>query len=344
MAGNAEAKALATSGFLDDAGRVPGHLRNEPWCNGIVWSMNSMPGIAGEVTDFKNKWNPTLREKLYGAGTKARLSGEYVDSSEGYVTDVLDFRRDHFAAARTPLVFASDTHAPAVFRGLIVYEYSRAIADDVHKMDRLMMVNGTPDRLPWLAPLFDVLGTETDWNPGGVWRPMSDDELMFRRVLCGPKPYCFLMNTDFGRLGPDLVEKYMKRCLAYGMFPGFFSANASEGHYFSRPDLYDRDRPLFKKYVPLIKRVAEAGWQPVTRATSSDPKVYVERFGKRYLTVFNDSPKEQAVTITLGDPPPPKSRELVSGTDLKWADGKARVKLGPEDVAVIDLEPEAPAK
>ena len=45
----------------------------------------------------------------------------------------------------------------------------------------------------------------------------------------------------------ELVERYMKRALAYGMFPGFFSHNASEGHYFTRPSLYNRDRALLKK-------------------------------------------------------------------------------------------------
>ena len=82
----------------------------------------------------------------------------------------------------------------------------------------------------------------------------------------------------------------MKRCLAYGMFPGFFSHNASEGHYFTRPELYDRDRPLFKQYVPLCKRVAEAGWEPITRARSDDEHVYVERFGSRYLDRLQRQP------------------------------------------------------
>ena len=100
-------------------------------------------------------------------------------------------------------------------------------------------------------------------------------------ALCKGKPYCFLMNTDFEEFPPEMVEKYMKRSLAYGMFPGFFSHNAAEGHYFTRPELYERDRPLFQKYVPLCKRVAEAGWEPITAARSSDARVYVERFGQR---------------------------------------------------------------
>jgi hypothetical protein len=335
--GSAEAKALLASGYRDASGRLVARLRNEPWCNGAVWSMNSAPGIAGDATDFKNKWNPALREKLYGPQRKGDLDGEYIDSSEGYVTDELDFARDHFAAMQAPLVFASDSHRPAIFRGLVVYEYVRAIAEDMHKAGKLMMANGTPGNLPWLPPLLDVMGTETDWNSGGRWHPMADADLMYRRVLCGPKPYCFLMNTNFDKWPYELTEKYMKRCLAYGMFPGFFSADASTKTYFSQPALYNRDRPLFKKYVPLIKRVAEAGWQPITQARSSNPKVYVERWGEKLLTVFNDSAERQTAEITVEAAAPKPSRELVRSTDVPWKNGKATLTLEPEDVAVIEL-------
>jgi len=335
--GNAPAKALFASGHHDAEGRFVARMRDEPWCNGAVWSMNSSPAVAGDVTDFKNKWSPAIREKLYGPGRKGDLDGEYVDSAEAYVTDELDYRRDHFATARTPLVWAAETHKPAVFKGLIAYEYVRGMADDVHAMGKLMMANSTPHNWCWLAPYLDVMGTETDWNPGGRWRPMSDTEMMYRRILCGPKPYCFLMNTDFDKWPYELTEKYMRRCLAYGMFPGFFSANASTGHYFSRPDLYNRDRPLFKKYVPLVRRVAEAGWQPVARARSDNPRVYVERWGEKLLTVFNDSGEKQAAAITLDGPAPAAARELVRETNLASEGGKIRLTLDAEDVALIEL-------
>jgi hypothetical protein len=302
--------------------------------------MNSMPGIRGTVTDFKNKWSPKLREQLYGSNRRGDLDGEYIDSSEGYVTDELDFRRDHLAAADTPLVFSQDTHKPAIFRGLVAFEYVRGIAKDVHGMNKLMMANGAPTRLCWLAPLLEVMGTETDWRWGGKWHPMSDADLLYRRAMCKGKPYCFLMNTDYEKFPYELVEKYMKRSLVYGMFPGFFSHNASEGHYFSRPALYERDRPLFKKYVPLCKLVAQAGWQPVTLARSSDERVYVERFGdkeKRYLTIFNDSPDRRTVTITLEGESPASSRELTRGQTIAWKDGTTTLSLDGEDVAVLEL-------
>ena len=339
--GDSRAQAFLTSGFHDETGHFPARLLNTPWCNGAVWSINSMPGVQGEVTDFKNQWNAALRERLYGPKRQADLDGEYIDSSEGYVTDELDFHRDHFAIAETPLTFSTSKHQPAIFRGLIAFEYIRALANDVHAMDKLMMANSTPIRLCWLTPLLDVAGSETNWHTGDTWRPMSDSDLLFRRALCKGKPYCFLMNTEFEHFSHELVEKYMKRCLAYGMFPGFFSHNASQGHYFTRPELYNRDRNLFKKYMPLCKAVAEAGWQPVTGVRSNRDHIYIERFGDSYLTVFNDSDRPQQVTLTAEAPIDAAIRELVQGQKVVWRQGQTTLALAPESVAVLELNHEA---
>ncbi len=146
------------------------------------------------------------------------------------------------------------------------------------------------------------------------------------------------MNTRFEEFSHELVEKYMKRSLAYGMFPGFFSHNASQGHYFSRPKLYERDRGLFKKYVPLCKLVAEAGWEPITLARSSDHHIYVERFGSRYLTIFNDSAERRTVTITLEKKAPMVSHELVQSQTITLDNGQTTLTLNGENVAVIEIE------
>jgi hypothetical protein len=202
-----------------------------------------------------------------------------------------------------------------------------------------MFAKSTPHQLCWLVPFFDALGTETNWNPGGRWQPMSDAEMLYRRALCGTKPYCFLMNTDFTKFSYDMSERFMRRSLAYGMFPGYFSADASTGHYFTRPELYERDRPLFKKYVPLCKRVAEAGWQPITLVTSSDSKVYVERFGSEerqtYFTVFNDS-QERKTAMLRWEKDYKGFKDLVSGETVMVAEGELSLSLLPEGVAVLE--------
>jgi hypothetical protein len=294
-----------------------------------------MPEIEGG--SFALKWSPQIYQSKYGQTDKGILDGEYVDSAEAYVTASLDFRRENFAAAKTPLVFSKEDNQPAIYKGLMLFEYVRKISEDMHQNDKLMFANSTPDRLCWLAPWFDIMGTETDWNPGGRWTPMSDTSMLYRRALCGQKPYCFLMNTDFTKWTYDMSERFMKRCLAYGMFPGYFSADASTKTYFSQPELFERDRPLFKKYVPLCKLVAEAGWQPITLATSNDAKVYVERFGEKFFTVLNDSQETKTVTLRF-EKEYSEFKELVGGKMIKMENGVLTLTLSSEDVAVLAVE------
>ncbi len=332
-----QAEALLASGYHDPDGQLMARLLDTPWCNGAVWSMNSMPHIKGKATDFSLKWNPRVRDRFYGKSATSTLDGEYIDSSEGYVTGELDYRREHFARSETPLCFSLATRKPGIFRGLIAFEYTRSIARDIHGMGKLMMANSTPSRLCWLAPWLDVMGTETNWNPSGNWQPMSDSELLFRRALCGSKPFCFLMNTEFERFTSEKVESYMKRSTAYGMFPGFFSHNASQGQYFKRPELYERDRHLFQKYVPICRMLAESGWRPVTRAESSDDNVYIERFGDRYLTLFNDSHELRRVTVRLSDRAVKQVSLLLRGTKVDVVDNSFSISLPSEDLAVVDV-------
>jgi len=336
--GDPMARALSTSVSHDQKGEPDVRVLNPAWCrHGAVWGMTSLPKIKGKITDFKLKWNRKLRDELYRPKRGTAIGGEYIDSSEGYITAVLDFRRDHFAAADTALTFSLHGHKPAIFRGLMAFEYIRAIARDVHRLGKLMMANSTPGGFPWLAPLLDVMGTETNWNHQGKWSPPAEADMLYSRAMAKGKPYCYLMNTPFNQFSHRMVEKYMKRCLAYGMFPGFFSHNAMEDAYFGRTDLYERDRPLFKKYVPLCQKVGEAGWEPVTLAQSDTECVRLERFGDRYLTVFNHGSRRRTVTITLAGLAHRRSRELVTAKPVKWNEGRTSLTLGGEDVAVIKL-------
>jgi hypothetical protein len=126
------------------------------------------------------------------------------------------------------------------------------------------------------------------------------------------------------------------------MFPGYFSADASTGHYFTRPELYNRDRPLFKKYIPLCKRVAEAGWEPVTGARADNASVIVERFGAQpgpcYLTVYNlgDTRQKAVLTLTALNVKGP-CRELVSQGDVVWRNKQTEIELDAGDVRVIEM-------
>ena len=90
--------------------------------------------------------------------------------------------------------------------------------------------------------------------------------------------------------------------LAYGFFPSFFSVDASSDPYWQDKKKIENGRPFFKKYIPLIKEISGAGWEPVTAAKVSTEDVRIERFGtsdKFYFTVRNNGTKDAACNIEL---------------------------------------------
>ena len=83
--------------------------------------------------------------------------------------------------------------------------------------------------------------------------------------------------------------------------------------------------------------MAEAGWEPVTRASSSNKNVRIERFGDQYLTVLNDSDQQQEAVITAQTDIKGPTAELLSGQNLDWHEKKAMITLAAGDVAVLRL-------
>lgn len=340
--GDPRARAWRGSVMRDEDGARVGRVMDTPWCRGAIWLLSPLPDIAG-VCEYKVKNTEADFAKFYAKPFPVGQDGEYIDSAEGYLTPTLDFNRAVFVASDTPLVFSSDEdHRPALFRGLSMYEYVRRTAARVWPRGRFVMANGVPGRWPWLPAYVDVGGTETKWiDEEGRWRPESHRSLLYKRALSMGKPYCYLQNVDFEKFAYADMENFMRHCVAYGLFPGCFSHNASEGHYFTRPEVYNRDRPLFKKYVPLCKMLSEAGWRPVnTLVASTDARVFVEQFGARYVTVFNSA--RATVKVRLTAKAGARASEYVEGGEVSFADGVATLELAPDAVRVLDFNLNTP--
>jgi len=353
---SAEVSRLAA--MFDEADQPSLLFRNEPWCDGAIWSLNPNPHLGATAQPGASAgaplngatlhWNEQIKARLYGTNLTVQPDGEYLDSLEGYVTAELNFRREHFRFSTVPLTFDTQSRRPALFKGLAVFEFTRWIADEVHRLDKLLFANGVPYRFSFLCPWLDVMGTETDWLHQGRYRPAADSQILLWRTLSGGKPYVLLMNTDYDAFGPELVEHYFQRCLFYGLFPSFFSHNAAENPYWQNPRWYNRDRALFKRYVPIIKRVAEAGWQPVTAAHCDNARLWLERFGSPdqgsvYFTLFNDTATPQPARVTLDArsldlDPQGATFEVGHGDGIEALEAGWRVRLGPQQVAVLAVK------
>jgi len=312
---------------------------------GTVWFDDLFVGEEGSDKNLlKNPGMEVLQV------TKAELDGTYIDSLEGWGLQP-NYNRRHFAFVDAPLLYDLHTRQPLILTIFSTYEFARELERRMRSRGKLMMANAVLHNFCWFAHLLDVMGTETNWHRNKTWRPMTDPQFCFKRAMCYQKPYCFLMNTHYPDFTPDLVERYMKRSLFYGFFPGMFSENAATNCYFENPKWYNRDRALFKKYVPLIQSITKAGWQPITFARTDDPKVYVERFGEPgrggvFLTIFNDSPETRRFRLELEADPLgitqlKEAADLVSGKTIAFETeaGKlsASLELDPEDVLLIEL-------
>ncbi len=331
------AQVTKTAGMAGPGGEPRLLFRDTPWCNGAVWSLNPNPHLPGPFNGATVYWNEEIRERLYGKDAKGDQDGEYLDSLEGYVTADLNFRREHFRHSTVPLTFSSEGK-PALFKGLAVYEFTRWIAEDIHRLGKLTFANSVPYRFTYLCPWLDVMGTETNWLRGrNRYQPASDAQMCLWRSLAFRKPYLLLMNTDYEAFAGDLVERYFERSLFYGIFPSMFSHNASENPYWKNPGWYNRDRSLFQKYLPLIRQVAEAGWEPVTGAVCDNPEIFLERFGRGetgsvFLTLLNDTEGTERGTVTLnlellGLEKSHPAMELISRKELKLEGSRFSVIL-----------------
>ena len=292
--GNTKAQAILQAPMMTADGRFMVSFSKQTWNDGCVWSCSTLPRQNAPARYDSYYLISDAKIATYQNQIGENLAGEEYDSMGGYMRDVLDFNPASMAAATYPLVYDFVTRRAALSLLLMQAEYLRWSADKVHAAGRLTYANNV--RSAFLARNVDVLVSETDWKRGGTWKPQTKDELIFYRVLAKGKPHSPHLNTDLSNFSVEEVEKYCRRMIAFGYLPTIFNNRGK--NYFRTPEAYNRDREVFRRYMPLAVKLSEAGWEPETLARSNFNDVLVERFGN-YLTVFNDGGGERKVELRI---------------------------------------------
>lgn len=283
-------------GWFVDKRKGNADERGWAWC-GIFYT-NTDPDISeGPCQGASRRFEDRVQSY--------KEKGMMVDgvSFDGISTEYLNFRKEHFAYADAPLSFDYVTKKPALIGAFSNYKCAQKIADDQHKGGQIVIANGIPPNYMFGTHLIDSGNQE-------VTGPLPDERAMHARALLYQKPFSVMWSADFSLPGiRSQLESFMKRALFYGFFPTAFTVpgGGEDMNYFEHPEWYEEGRPLFKKYIPLIREISRAGWEPVPYARSSDPEVYVERFGRNkdslFFTVFNASKNRKTVTITIDREP-----------------------------------------
>ncbi len=354
--GDRNALSVLNSGVKDVNG-------NYLYWNGSSWSPNDArfianpaPGIKSTPNNYINQWSGNTTQYYYNV---KGMNGAMVDNVEFFYWHAtqrqtrVNFNANQFTAMKTPLVHDSKGNVGIGYE-MMIWEYLKAVRTDVKKRNILIPVhgNGVPYNTNFLASQLDTIGGEQSWQTSSGWRPATREALIRFRVHAGDKPVLFLQNPHrFSSWTKAMTKKYFDRCSAYGILPSFFidgGGGSSAGvKYFDRSTYFERDRDLFKKYIPVIKNLSEAGWEPITNANASDKSIEVERFGSIggnnkiiYLTVFNPTAATKSFEIKF----PSLSDNLVGCVDiinnnsLNWANDTFSLTLSPEAVSVIKLQ------
>ena len=337
----------------DEDGKPVVYTEDAPWGTSALFVCNANPALPLVGPDQVNQafcfYSPKIAQERYESGVDPEQDGEYIDSVEGFRWPrVQNYREEHFAHTDGLLTFGTRSRCPCILTAFSHWAFLRYTGEDLHRRGKLMFGNALPTTFYYFAPYFDVLGTEHGWiRRDGTWSPEAEERTNYRRALCYRKPFLMLLNTDFDHLTYEAVEKYMRRCAFFGLFPSMFSSDAYHNRYFDDSKYYDRDRPLFRKYIPIILDMAKAGWFPVPHARCPNGAIRIERFGEGprvFLSVMNtDTQAPQPAEISfdrqaMGLPGrEPEVTELFSGRQVPSVRGRLSVDIAPDDVAVLRL-------
>jgi len=219
-----------------------------------------------------------------------------------------DYAVAHFRTSESPVFWDPINKKPFLDNYNASVKFAEAMAKEMRAMGKITIINNwSVKSCPiFLAPWLDMIGQEVELVGRGCY--CSRDDLNNLRVALHHKPFLTVLKDRFEAVDRSQIESFMKRCLAYGVSPGFFDRMTSGlgpgGEYFDHPRYYERDRDLHKKYLSLYCALVSAGWEPVTHALSSNNKVYVERFGPTpdgalWLTLINEMKDVQKTTLTI---------------------------------------------
>ena len=217
------------------------------------------------------------------------IDGIYVDSLSSW-GGYLNPRRDHFAFVDLPLTHNKRGHV-AIDNALAHIEFLRVLRNAMPGPEKILFGNGIRKRRAWAGFHCDVLGVEANRS---VHKDAS--HYAFFRTIAYHKPFLLLYYYSYPKM--DLpragVSEYIQSAVAFGIAP--------ETRPFGKER--ERDVDLYDTFIPILRNLGRAGWEPIPHATCSDPEMWLERFGTGdanglFLTVYNPTDTERTPAISL---------------------------------------------
>jgi hypothetical protein len=211
------------------------------------------------------------------------INGIHMDSTSGMrrwaAAD--DYNKKHWISAKIPLSFSYDSGKVVQKLSLTGYSHLKNLADFLHHRGLLLSANfnGSEARAgSWFgADVLDFFGIEQGLaeKAGKNDRYVTIDSFaMYKRTVAYQRPVSTLgVRLKRNQTPLEDLETTLSRNLFYGFWHGH------HGRYGEEPLKDPHRKQVYDRYLPAFRSLAAAGWEPVTYAKSSNPDVWVERFG-----------------------------------------------------------------
>lgn len=254
--------------------------------------------------------------------------GRYLDDVEGVYLDSLgtamsgfnNVREDHLAVMTEPLVYDEATARPCANGMQHLTAYVKWVASELHPKGKRLFGNAFNVSYRFHATTVDIMGREVgsfghaNVRDVRLRNALPDEDACMQRFYCYRRPVVNLLQegnftTPLPAIPPEGITNYVNEHVFYAFYPGVCTVGGEDKpgyagwrRYFDGARQCERDRLVFRRAIPMIRRLNRAGWEPETLVRSDRVTILVERYGSLpgdcLLTLRNASDEATDVKLT----------------------------------------------
>ena len=225
-------------------------------------------------------------ERELGRIKQKDIQGIQLDSFCAFAGMLSDnYRRSHWKYADIPLTFSTRNKVPVQLHYFACIEYLRDMRKWCDKNNKLIGANIYWPWTTFTAPMLDSIGC----GESSILLNLNRWFLNLRTLA--PKKMISILDYQFLTWNgnkADYEKEFsarMEKGLLYAVFPG-------TGDGWNDSARVERARALYRKYIPLYTCIAQAGWEPLTLASTDSKACLIERYGNfnagsMYLVIRN---------------------------------------------------------
>jgi len=294
--------ALSSAALTASGNKAIAQYRKGPNYRPDEWVPKIPLNVDPDIPGY-NVWNYTT-DVIEFSLEKAResnvtIDGVQLDNFMGRSQYLDNEQRIPYLEA--PPTYDPNTFKPAVHLSFSAVEYLKQLRRWISENmdDPGLSGNFIAEGVTSFGAIYlDAIPFEANNVRGFNW---GDRELLYRRFIALKKPMIVAhTETKIDINDPrhrEEVEHFIEECLFYGALAQF------RLEHYQNSEFLEAVGELLEKEAEISIELMQAGWKPITMASSEPSYVWVERYGDPptcFFTVYNSGKQEVEASIIIG--------------------------------------------